>query len=256
MWPWKLRSAEWRPLSRCCIQGYGHQKRSESIGVLQRRRKLFLRAPKRRLLACVLAVMLCMAAFSIPAYAEGGNYQEYEIPPEENANVLDPDGNMTLVSDIAGEAASAKEFLTVVSKNNHYFYIVIERDKKGGSNVHFLNQVDEADLLALLSEEEREAYQQAQPVETPQPTPVPTPTPTQQPDAQPETVSPRSVLLLVLIAGLGVLIFLYLRSQKGVKPRTKGNVDLEDYDYGDEDDEEDFAAQLEQYEDETEGDDA
>lgn len=215
-----------------------------------------MKLSKRRILACFLAVMLCMAAFSIPAYAEGGNYQEYEIPPEENANILDPDGNMTLVSDITGEAASAKEFLTVVSKNNHYFYIVIERDKKGGSNVHFLNQVDEADLLALLSEEEREAYQQAQPVETPQPTPVPTPTPTQQPDAQPETVSPRSVLLLVLLAGLGVLIFLYLRSQKGVKPRTKGNVDLEDYDYGDEDDEEDFAAQLEQYEDETEGDDA
>ena len=115
--------------------------------------------------------------------------------------------------------------------------------------------MDEADLLALLSDEERETYLEQKPVETPQPTPVPTPVPTPQPEAQPETVSPRSALLLVLLAGLGVLIFLYLRSQKGAKPRTKGNVDLEDYDYGDEDDEEDFAAQLERYEDETEGDD-
>ena len=38
-----------------------------------------MKLSKRRLLACVLAVMLCMAAFSISAYAEGGDYQEYEI---------------------------------------------------------------------------------------------------------------------------------------------------------------------------------
>lgn len=202
---------------------------------------------KRRLLACVLAAVLCMAAFSIPACAEGGNYQEYEIPPEENANILTPDGNMTLVSDITGDAASAKEFLTVVTKNNHYFYIVIERDKKGGSNVHFLNQVDEADLLALLSDEEKDAYLDQKPAATPQPTPVPTPVPTQQPEVQQDAVSPRAALLLVLLAGMTVLIFLYLR-QKGAKPKTKGGVDLDEYDYGDEDEEEeDFAEQLEQY---------
>lgn len=202
---------------------------------------------KRRLLACVLAAVLCMAAFSIPASAEGGNYQEYEIPPEENANTLTPDGNMTLVSDITGDAASAKEFLTVVTKNNHYFYIVIERDKKGGSNVHFLNQVDEVDLLALLSDEEKDAYLDQKPVVTPQPTPVPTVAPTQQPEVQQDTVSARAALLLILLVGLAVLIFLYLRSQKGTKPKTKGGVDLDEYDYGDEDEEEDFAEQLEQY---------
>ena len=32
-----------------------------------------MRLSKRRLLACVLAVMLCMAAFSMPAYAGGGD---------------------------------------------------------------------------------------------------------------------------------------------------------------------------------------
>ena len=202
---------------------------------------------KRRLLACVLAAVLCMAAFSIPACAEGGNYQEYEIPPEENANTLTPDGNMTLVSDITGDAASAKEFLTVVTKNNHYFYIVIERDKKGGSNVHFLNQVDEADLLALLSDEEKDAYLEQKPAATPQPTPVPTPVATHQPEAQADAVSPRAALLLVLLVGLAVLVVLYLRSQKGAKPKPKGGVDLDEYDYGDEDEEEDFAEQLERY---------
>ena len=111
---------------------------------------------KRRILACFLAVMLCMAVSSMPAYAEGGDYQEYEIPPEENTNpeVLTPEGNMTLVYDITGEAANEKEFITVVTKNGHYFYIVIDRSANGNNTVHFLNQVDEADLLALLSDEE------------------------------------------------------------------------------------------------------
>ena len=100
-----------------------------------------MKLSKRRILACFLAVMLCMAAFSIPAYAEGGDYQEYEIPPEENTNpeVLTPEGNMTLVDDITGEAANEKEFITVVTKNGHYFYIVIDRSDSGNNTVHFLN---------------------------------------------------------------------------------------------------------------------
>ena len=51
-----------------------------------------MKLSKRRLLACVMAVMLCMAAFSMPAFAEGGDYQEYEIPPEETTDPgPDPD---------------------------------------------------------------------------------------------------------------------------------------------------------------------
>ena len=36
---------------------------------------------RRRLFACVLAVMLCMAAFPISAFADGGDYYDYELPP-------------------------------------------------------------------------------------------------------------------------------------------------------------------------------
>ena len=81
----------------------------------------------RRLLACVLAVMLCMAAISIPAFAEGGDYYDSELPANPNPDVITPDGNMTLVSDITGDAANQKEFLTVVSKNGNYFYIIVDR---------------------------------------------------------------------------------------------------------------------------------
>ena len=203
---------------------------------------------KRRLFACVLAAVLCMAAFSIPAYADGGDYQEYELPPNETDD-LTPEGNMSLVSDITGDAANEKEFLTVVTKNGHYFYIIIERNANGSQNVHFLNQVDEADLLALLSDEEIDAYhQQPQPIVTPEPTPIPTPVPTEPPVQERDSNSLRGTIILVLFAALGVLVFFYLRSKKA-KPQTKGNVDLDDYDYGDDedDDDEDYADRFPEY---------
>ena len=220
-----------------------------------------MKLSKRRLLACLVAVMLCMAAISINAFAEGGDYQEYEIPPEENTNleVLTPEGNMTLVDDIAGVAAKEKEFITVVTKNGHYFYIIIDRSANGSNTIHVLNKVDEADLLALLSDDERVAYEQERqaPVTsepTPEPTSHPTPTPTEKPDRQPDAGSMRGSLILALLAVIAILMFFYLRSKKNPKPRTKGHVDLEDYDYGDEDDEEDYASQFGQYDAEAEED--
>lgn len=214
-----------------------------------------MKLSKRRLLACVLAVMLCMAAFSMPAFAEGGDYQEYEIPPEETTDpgALTPGGNMTLVDDITGDAANEKEFITVVTKNGHYFYIIIDRSANGNNTVYFLNQVDEADLLALLSDEEKEAYQQEQQaVVTPEPTPVPTPVPTEQPTEVPAVSSPRGTVVIVLLALLVILVFFYLRSLKKPKPRTRGNADLDDYDYGDED--EDDGPEFVEYDTEAEED--
>ena len=218
-----------------------------------------MKLSKRRLLACFLAVMLCMAAFTIPAYAEGGGYQEYEIPPEENDDpeVLTPEGNMTLVDDITGEAANEKEFITVVTKNGHYFYIVIDRSANGNNTVHFLNQVDEADLLALLSDEEKEAYlEEQQPTPTPEPTLIPTPVPAEKPSTEPDTSSIRGTVILVLFAVLGILVFFYLRSRKNPSPKTKGAFDPEDHDYGDDDDDEEeaFAGQFEEYDSSSEED--
>lgn len=67
---------------------------------------------------------------------------------------LTPDGNLTLIDDIGSATGSGKQFITVETKNGNVFYLIIDRDDKGEETVHFLNQVDEADLLALMEDGE------------------------------------------------------------------------------------------------------
>lgn len=107
-----------------------------------------------RMLTSFLAVVLCTTAFSVTAYAGGGENTD-EPPTEEiTAQALTPEGNMTLVDDLYGEETGDKQFITVVSRNGHYFYIIIDRADEGENTVHFLNQVDESDLMALMEEEQ------------------------------------------------------------------------------------------------------
>ena len=70
---------------------------------------------------------------------------------------LTPDGNLTLIDDIGSTTAVGKQFITVETKNGNVFYLIIDRDDKGEETVHFLNQVDEADLLALMEDGETAA---------------------------------------------------------------------------------------------------
>ena len=114
-----------------------------------------------RLLSFLLLMVMCMSTFTVTVFAygedpEGDSYVEETAPPTEATpdNVLTPEGNMTLVDDIQGEDAADKQFITVTSKGGHYFYIIIDRADSGENTVHFLNQVDEADLLALIEEEQ------------------------------------------------------------------------------------------------------
>ena len=65
---------------------------------------------------------------------------------------LTPDGNLSLMDDIG--TTGGKQFITLQTKAGNTFYLIIDRDDEGEQTVHFLNQVDEADLMALTEDGE------------------------------------------------------------------------------------------------------
>ena len=124
--------------------------------------------------ALVLSVALC-AGMAAPAFAyDGEPVEEVEQPvltaateeeeavtvTDEETGALTPEGNLTLVDDYHTDYSdgSGQQFITLVSKSGATFYLVIDRNAKGQQTVHFMNLVDEADLLALMEEEDGDAY--------------------------------------------------------------------------------------------------
>ena len=79
---------------------------------------------------------------------------------DEETGALTPEGNLTLVDDYHTNYSdgSGQQFITLVSKSGATFYLVIDRNAKGQQTVHFMNLVDEADLLALMEEDAADAY--------------------------------------------------------------------------------------------------
>lgn len=174
---------------------------------------------------------------------------------------LTPDGNLTLMDDIGSATQTGKQFITVESKNGNVFYLIVDRDDKGEETVHFLNQVDEADLMALTEEGGEKAPAvcnckdkcAAGAVNTDCPVCATNMTECVGKEAKPEETEPASepeteksggaagmifvVLLLAAVAGGGA--FAYMKFIKK-KPQAKTAPDPDDYDF--EDDEEETEA--------------
>jgi flagellar basal body-associated protein FliL len=85
-----------------------------------------------------------------------GMMQPAEI---QTGHGLTPSGNLTLVDDYGERNGEGQQFVTLVTKNGNYFYLIIDRDEKGEETVHFLNLVDERDLFALMEDDEKAAYE-------------------------------------------------------------------------------------------------
>ena len=108
-------------------------------------------------LLTLCAALVIMGGFSVTAYAGGDG----DIPTDDSGVIVEtaepqpltPEGNMSLVDDIEGDAAGDKQFIVVQSRGGNYFYIVIDNAAEGENSVHFLNQVDEADLLSIIEED-------------------------------------------------------------------------------------------------------
>ena len=126
----------------------------------------------KKLGALLVSAALC-AGMAAPAFAFEGEAAPVEQPalPEvveegvvtitdETSGALTPEGNLTLVDDYHTNYSdgSGQQFITLVSKSGSTFYLVIDRNAKGQQTVHFMNLVDEADLLALMEEDAADAY--------------------------------------------------------------------------------------------------
>ena len=83
-----------------------------------------------------------------------------ESEPEKETGVLTPEGELDLQDDLAGEEAGDLQFMTVQTKDGTVFYLIIDHSSNS-RNVYFLNQVDASDLLAIMNDEEVDAYEES-----------------------------------------------------------------------------------------------
>ena len=234
-----------------------------------------------RTLTTLVAALMLMGGFSVTACAQtpeqpaadatndsGVIYEE----PEETVP-LTPEGNATLVDDFGGN----KQLITVTTKAGNYFYILIDRDDEGENTVHFLNQVDDADLFTLLEDGEST---EAQPpavctctekcetgkINTSCPVCSTNMTACSGKETEPEEVTEQPqeksntgglVLFLVVALLGGGGAFYYFKFMKP-KQSVKGGTDLEDFDFEDydEDEPEPDDADRDASEDDTEDEDA
>ena len=217
----------------------------------------------KQTMTALCAALILMGGFSVPAYAQGAAAE----PPAEDAtndsNVvveepetppLTPKGNATLVDDFGGN----KQLITVTTKGGNYFYILIDRAAEGEQTVHFLNQVDEADLMALMEDGSTEAAPptvcsctdkcKAGKVNVSCPVCKDNMTACSGKEAEPETEEPPEqpkekgnagglVLFLVVALLGGGGAFYYFKFMKP-KQNVKGDTDLEDFDFDDYDEDE------------------
>lgn len=162
-------------------------------------------------------------------------------------------GNLSLIDDIGSPTASGKQFITVETKNGNVFYLIIDRDDEGEETVHFLNQVDEADLMALTEDGEKAetpivctctekcqagAVNTACPVcvknlsecvGTEQKAAEPTEPENPKPEKKSNTGAILAVLLILAAGGGAAVYFLLLKPKQGKKvPADLDDFDLED----------------------------
>ena len=231
-----------------------------------------------RTLTLALAAALCMATTTVTAYAGGADPDPVPLPetteapaevPEETEEPttggmepvgvpVTPQGNAALVDDFFGD----KQLITVTTKAGNYFYILIDRaneDKE--TSVHFLNQVDDADLLALLDEEPQDTEfctctvkceagninencslceKSLRNCTAPEAAKNDIETPQEKPKSN---MGSLIILLVLALAGGGAALY-YFKFRKP-KADTTGHDDLDEYDFGEDEDADEEPAEIE-----------
>ena len=225
---------------------------------------------KCKSLFCLLVLLLCYAVLPTPASAKADSGKS-DSKAEGYENVTqtwtetpgDPLSGKSdfYTRDLLYDKATNKQFITVQGRDGNVFYIVIDYDAQVDDDeekymVYFLNQVDEADVSALVKAEDKppavcscKEKCTAGAVNTscevcavnmsecagkePEPEPAPEPD-TSEPEKEAGTVSAGPIVVTLVMVLAGAVAACYLKFFKK-KLDVSGTADLEDYDYGGED---------------------
>lgn len=174
-----------------------------------------------------------------------------EITPESVTDDISdseakfPSGNGHLLEDVLDGNVN-RQFLTIQSKNGNTFYIIVDKDDKGGENVYFMNLVDEYDLMAFAEDfpEETKAKKPAttEPVVTDKGgKPVSTIPETDEngepvsiPVSNPGGSNNKLLLLIGILALSGGAAFYFFKIKGKPTNQKKPDIDIDDDEYDDE----------------------
>jgi len=141
----------------------------------------------------------------------------------EDAVSFSPNGNLTLIDDFIRTDEGDKQFITVKTRDESVYYIVIDRSANQ-ENVYFLNLVDDQDLITILNDEGlTEEIETITKLSDPQVSEQAKPSQT-----DPETTDPASspaamqlIVILIFVVAIGGATFWLIRSKPFQKQRKK-----------------------------------
>lgn len=238
-----------------------------------------------RLLCLTAALFLCVSILCVPVQARGDDPDYIVVIPGETmppttmpqaTTATQPNTTITTLPtqgtgftedgimstrDLLFDKATNKQYIVVETRNGQTFYMVIDYDKPLDEDeeryqTYFLNPVDEADLLALIEQEETQpivcrcvdkcvlgAVDEdcelcRQNIRRCVGKAVETEPPTTAPAVQPESNNnPAAALAILLLLGGGAGAGYYFYVKKKSQEKKQGSTDLSEYDYGMDDDE-------------------